>query len=604
MDLMHFSPEVLKNMSIEELPHLAAEIRTFLIDIVSKTGGHIGANLGVTELSIALHYIFESPKDKFVFDTGHIGYCHRIITGRANRFHSLNSFHGMSRFLDRTESPHDIISSSHAGTALSTATGIAMAMRMRNDPHRVIVVVGDGTLAEGSTWEGLHSLGGSDLPVLVILNDNGMAIAPTAGGIANMLSPHGVTDDALCGDVFRALGFYYHGPVLGHDVGTLIGVLRMITQWRAQPGRAQSIVLHVKTEKGHGLPCAASHQYKMHFSMPFDPVTGAGASPTIPGRTYATVAAETLATLMASDPDIVVLTPGTPYASGLDPLLIQYPERVLDTGMTEQHAVSMAAGLALGGKKPVACMQSTFLQRAYDQIVHDVCYMDLPVTLLCVRSGFAGFDSATHHGLWDIPVLTSFPNLRVHYAMDTRDLTETMTQQLSTPSGPLALLMPYEPITEPEPSLGERHDGWAQVCEGDAGTLFCLGNTLMTALAVRALMATAYQEQYGIICVGALSSSTSLRSVGTQLCPRYVTIEEGAGGFGAVLRRVFDGPYVSWLHCDTHGFFVPAGSKEECATWAQLAPQQIVQKIVRRWGVPIPRAQLLQAGQSREWEER
>ena len=596
IDVLTLTPQEVKAMSFQELAITADAIRTFIIETTSKTGGHVGANTGVVELFIALHYVFASPHDKFIIDTGHIGYAHRIITGRAEHFSTLNTFGGMSRFLARSNSPHDIMDASHAGTALSTAIGLAQAMRMQHDPHRVIAVVGDGAMGEGETWEALNYLAGTDLPVIVVVNDNGLSIPRTVGALSRICGGPERDSYWKARDFFQeGLGIEYFGRCDGHDIKDLISRFSGLCQppWTECP-----TILHVKTEKGHGLPCAASHQYKMHFSMPFDPVTGAGASSTIAGRTYATGAAETLTNLMASDNDIVVLTPGTPYASGLESLFAQYPERVLDVGMAEQHAVSMAAGLAVGGKKSVVCMQSTFMQRAYDQIVHDVCYMDLPVTFLCVRSGFAGFDSPTHHGLYDIPILTSFPNLRVHYAMDTQDLTEVLTQQLGTPTGPLALLMPYEPIVTPEPSLGERHDGWAQVCEGDVGTLFCLGNTLQTALAVRTLMATTHQEQYGIICVGALSSSTSLRSVGTQLCPHYVTIEEGAGGFGTVLRRVFDGPYVSWLHCDTRGLFVPAGSKDECATWAQLAPQQIVERIVARWGTPIPRAQLLHAGQS------
>ena len=598
MTLDMLTPVALKAMPIEALPMLAGSIREFIIRQTAQRGGHVGANLGVVELFIALHYVFASPDDKFVIDTGHIGYVHRILASRAAQFPSLNTFGGMSRFLARSDSPHDIMDASHAGTALSTAIGLAQAMRMQHDPHRVIAIVGDGALGEGETWEALNYLAGTDLPVIVIVNDNGFSIPKTVGALSQICGGPECDSYWRAHDFFQeGLGITYWGRCNGNDVEDLVLRLSALCQ---PPYTTCPNILHVKTEKGRGLPCAASHPYRMHFSMPFDPVTGAGASPTIPGRTYATVAAETLATLMASDPDIIVLTPGTPYASGLEPLIERFPDRVVDVGMGEQHAVSMAAGLALGGQKPVVCFQSTFMQRAYDQIVHDVCYMDLPVTFLCVRSGFAGYDSPTHHGLYDIPVLTSFPNLRVHYAMDTQDLVETMRQQLEKPRSPLALLMPYEPIVMPEPSLGERHDGWAQVCEGDARTLFCLGNTLQTALTVRALMATAYQEQYGIICVGALSSGTSLRSVGTQLCPRYVTIEEGAGGFGAVLRRVFAGPYVSWLHCDTRGLFVPAGSKEECATWARLAPQQIVGQIVERWGTPIPRAQLLHTGQSRE----
>jgi 1-deoxy-D-xylulose-5-phosphate synthase len=593
IDVLSLTPQSLKALSIDALPYLATQIRAFLLENISKTGGHIGSALGVIELTLALHYVFDSPADPILFDTGHQGYCHRIVTNRATQFSTLNTFGGMSRFLDRADSPHDVLSASHAGTAISTAVGLAQAMRAQGDTHRVVVIVGDGTLGEGSCWEGLNFLAGTDLPVLVVINDNGMSIPPTVGGIATLLTPRGATEQVSTGDFFRALGLRYHGPFYGHDCGQLIAVLQAVTQ------PAGPCVVHIKTEKGHGLPCAALHPYKMHFSMPFDAATGAGASPTVTGRTYATVVADALASAMEQDPAIVVVTPATPYASGLEPLMQRYPDRVLDVGMAEQHAVSMAAGLALGGQKPVVCMQSTFLQRAYDQVLHDVCYPNLPVTFLVARSGFAGYDSPTHHGLWDIPVLTSFPRLIVHSAMDTEDATWTLHKRLQHPEGPMVLLHPYEPVPIPEPALRQRYSGWACVAHGTTDTLFCLGNTLATAHAVRALLAEQYQQDYGIVCVGRLAPlpADAIRVTLKPLCPSYVTIEEGAGGFGALVRRSLDGPYVSWLHCDTRGLFVPAGSKEECAVYAELASTQIVRRIIARWGSPVPREALLQAGE-------
>lgn len=581
-NLSTLTPARLKQLSLDQLVVLAEDIRVFLIAMTSQHGGHVGANTGVIELTLALHYVFSSPHDPILFDTGHIGYTHRIVTGRADRFPTLNQWQGMSRFLERSDSPHDVLSASHAGTALSTAVGLAQAIRMAGDTHRVIAVVGDGTLGEGSTWEGLNFLAGTDLPVTVVLNNNGMAIPPTVGGIVSLTRDEFWKDHSE--HFFSSLGFRQVWTVEnGHNIHTLIEALQSCHQrWQTGPA-----IIHVKTEKGHGLPCAATHAYKMHFSGPFDPLTGAGASPTISGRTFATVAADTLATILAHDPDVVVLTPGTPYASALEPLMAQYPDRVVDTGMAEQHTVSMAAGLAIGGKKPVICMQSTFLQRAYDQIIHDVCYPSLPVTFLLTRSGFAGYDSPTHHGLYDIPVLRSFPRLQLHYAMDTHDLTTTLTARLAAPSGPMALLMPYEPVVEPEPALGARHAGWAEVCHGTTGVLFCLGNTLVTALAVRQIMAETFFQNYGVVCVGQLAPlpAQAIRdTLSPFCCPHYVTIEEGAGGFGALLRRHLDGPYVSWLHCDTEGLFVPAGSKDECATWARVSPMQIVDRMLERWG--------------------
>lgn len=593
MNLETLTPEMLKKMSIEDLPVLAAEIRRFLIENLSKTGGHIGSSLGIVEIAIALHYVFESPRDRLLFDTGHNALAHRIITGRSAQFPTLNSFGGMSRFLDRSNSEHDQLSASHAGTAISTAVGLAHAMRAAGDEHRVVAVVGDGTLGEGLTWEALNYLAGTDLPVIVVLNDNGMAIPPTVGGIRQL----GIQTEwpPPAHDFFEALGFSYWDICDGHDCESLVN--RFLLARRS----VRPEIIHVCTEKGRGLPCASTHPYKMHFSMPFDPVTGAGASPTVAGRTHATVAADELARIMALDDAVTVLTPGTPYASGLEPLIAQFPDRVIDVGMAEQHAVSMAAGLALGGQKPVVCIQSTFLQRAYDQVLHDVCFMDLPVTFLCVRSGFAGFDGATHHGLYDIPVLRSFPNLQLHYAMDTQDLTETLAQRLAQPQGPLALLMPYEPVADPEPDIGLRHDGYAIASLGQDGTIFCLGNTFMTALAVRHLMREQHQEDFGVVCIGRLKPFPCEELRGTlmpYICPRFVSIEEGVedGGLADVVASLRIS-HSSHLRIGTAGYFVPAGSKDECSVWARMAPQQIVERIVAWWGVPAPREVLLQAGQ-------
>ena len=585
MNLETLTPALLKQMPMESLPSLAMEIRQFLIENISKTGGHIGASLGTVELALALHYVFESPDTPILWDTGHNALAHRIITGRADQFPTLNSFKGMLRFLDRNDSPHDVLSASHAGTALSTATGLATAMRFTGTQHSVIAIVGDGTLGEGMTWEGLDYIAGTDLPILIVVNDNGYSIPKTVGGIVEMLTPRSATSHVSTGDFFRALGLKYHGPIYGHDVKVLIEILHIISQGRPHP-----MVLHVKTEKGHGLPYAKNHIYRFHFSMPFDPATGAGASPTIVGRTYATVAAETLAEILAHDSAVVVLTPGTPYASGLESLLAQYPDRVLDVGMKEAHAVSMAAGLAQGGQKPVVCIQSTFLQRAYDQVLHDVCFLNLPVTFLVVRSGFAGFDGPTHHGLWDIPVLRSFPNMQLHYAMDTQDLRDTLTQRLAHPEGPLALLMPYEPVPDPEPVIETRLDGAGLRGGHRDGTILCLGNTLVTAQSVRGLLRE-HGWEYGLMVIGQLKpfdQFTRLRDIAlTHAEPlRCVTLEEGmlSGGFGSLIAEQCAEHSLSLdlLRCGVDTF-VPAGSKEECAVWAGLAPHQIVQQILRRW---------------------
>ena len=374
----------------------------------------------------------------------------------------------------------------------------------------------------------------------------------------------------------------------GHDIPSLISTMEIASCFTTE----SPVLVHVPTEKGHGLPCAATHAYRMHFSMPFDPITGAGASPTIPGQTYATVAASELAAIMTIDDAVTVLTPGTPYASGLEVLKDLFPTRVIDCGMAEAHTVSMAAGLAMGGRKPVICIQGTFLQRAWDQVLHDVCSLDLPVTFLVVRSGFAGYDSETHHSLWDIPVLRSFPNMQLHYAMDTQDLRETLTQRLAHPEGPLALLTPYEPVQEPEPCIDVRYDGAGMVGISRHGTLLCLGNTLGLAHSIQERLHHGAGKDFGIAVLGRLKPFTGFDRLRRIDMPnvkplRFVTVEEGmlAGGFGSLVAETFlDGTMpIELMRVGVPDCFVPAGAKEECAVWARMTTQQIAGDIMRRW---------------------
>lgn len=571
----------LKQMPLEALAGIAASIREFLTENISRTGGHIGANLGVVELTIALHYVFDSPHDRLVFDTGHQGYTHKVITGRAGMFPTLNTFGGMNRFLTRQESKHDVIDATHAGTSISTAAGIAWALRMSGSPHRVVAVIGDGSMVEGLAFEGVNFVAGSGLDLVVVLNDNGMAIAPNVGGIRNLTSGGGWEATSRC--CFEGLGFQYVPVPDGHDIPALVAALREAR------GRRGPVLVHVKTEKGRGLSCAKSHPYKMHFSMPFDPETGAGASPTVAGLTYAVVAAEQLRHSLRTDDRVCVITPATPYASSLDALLAEFPERVFDVGMAEQHAVTMACGLALEGMKPVVCLQTTFMQRSFDQLLHDSCYMNLPVTFLGVRSGFAGYDGPTHHGLYDIPYLRSLPSMQVMYPLDSQDLREIIARRLESPVGPMVILYPYEPIPQPEPVLGARErDGVSVVAEGRDGAILCLGNRLAAASQLRELLSREHGADFGVVCVRAIKPLPRARIM--ELCAsahRVVTLEEGTlpGGFGSLVCETLcdGGVQASLLRSGVEDCFVPAGSKEECGKECGLEAYQVLRRIMLRW---------------------
>jgi len=571
----------LRKMSVHDLTGLSADIRGFLIDNISQTGGHIGANLGVVELTIALHYIFDSPHDRLIFDTGHQGYTHKILTGRQGIFPTLNQWGGMDRFIARRESAHDIIDASHAGTSVSIASGIAWALHNGDAPHHVVAVIGDGSMVEGMAFEGLNFVAGSNLRIIVVLNDNGMAIAPNIGGIHNLTS--GKNWQIKSESFFRGLGYEYLSVSDGHNIEALVIALSEAKKL------ARPVLVHVKTEKGRGLPCAKDHPYKMHFSMPFDPKTGGGASPTVAGLTYAVVAAEVLMSIVQDDNNVFIVTPATPYASSLDRLFAEFPDRVIDVGMAEQHAAAMACGLALEGKKPVVCFQTTFMQRAFDQMLHDACYMNLPVTFLGVRSGFAGYDSPTHHGLYDIPYLQSFPNMQVMYPFDSQDLKELILRRMESPTGPMVILYPYEPIPQPEPDVGNRmSEGIAVVAEGCDGIILCIGNRLIAAHQLRTLLSELHQLDFGLACVRAIKPLPTGRII--NLCAsaqRVVTLEESTlpGGFGSMISVALsdNDVEVSVLRSGVADRFVPAGSKDECSKECGIASDQVRQQILQRW---------------------
>lgn len=571
----------LKKMTLAELEVLADYYRSFLIESISKTGGHIGANLGVIELTLAIHQVFDSPRDPIIFDTGHQGYTHKLLTGRQDLFTTLNSYGGLNRFLARQESEHDIIDASHAGTSIALASGMAWSLKKKGSDRYVVAVIGDGSLVEGMASEGLNFAAGKKLKLIIVLNDNGMAIAPNVGGIKNLTgSPDWLHRSKA---FFEGLGLNYLAVEDGHNISQLISTFNEAKELQ------ETVLIHIKTEKGRGLPCAKDHPYKMHFSMPFDPETGLGSSATVVGKTYATVAAEVLAEVIKNDENLFIITPATPYASGLDDLIINYPDRVFDVGMAEQHAVGMACGLALDGRKPVVCMQTTFMQRAFDQILHDACYMNLPVTFLGVRSGFAGYDSPTHHGLYDIPYLRSLPNMKLIYPVNSSDMRKTILWRLDKPLGPLAILHPYEPITLPEISLEPgNHDGVVIVNEGRDGLLLTLGNCLSDAISLKEILDNDYGIDFGLAAVRIIKPLPPKDIIAiSKSTPRIVTIEESTlpGGFGSLITENLadQGITVPLLRLGVQDSFVSPGTKAECMKECGLTPEQLIPKILTRW---------------------
>ena len=430
--------KIIKKTKVKELYKISNKIRNFLIESISKTGGHIGANLSTIELIISLHKVFNSPKDKFIFDTGHQGYTHKILTKRQNKFKSLNQFKGMSRFLSTKESKHDIIDASHAGTAISIATGLAISNSRKNSFY-TIAIVGDGTMVEGMNFEGLNFASEKSNKLIIILNDNEMAIDKSVGGFKSLTT--GLNWKTKSKNFFHGLNLNYLSVNDGHNIEKIVNALK-----KAKKSKKTSLI-HLKTEKGKGLPIAKTHKYKMHFSVPFNPNTGEGANPTIKGKTMSMVAAKELNNIMKKNNKTYIITPATPYASHLEEIKPHYKNRIIDVGMAEQHAVGYSCGLALRGLKPILCIQSTFLQRAYDQLIHDVSYMNSDVLILSSRSGFSGFDSATHHGIFDLSYLNTIPNLNIFYPKDERTLKLIMNKKISKKNKePSIILLPYDPI--------------------------------------------------------------------------------------------------------------------------------------------------------------
>ncbi len=447
------SPQDIKSLTIKELEQLAEEIRNYIIRVVANTGGHLAPSLGVVELTIALHYVFDSPRDKIIWDVGHQSYAHKILTGRRIQFTSLRQRGGISGFPKREESEHDIFGTGHASTAISAALGIAVARDLKGEDYKVIAVVGDGALTGGLAWEALNHAGDEERDLIVVLNDNEFSITPTSGALSHYLSrkladptylkmreeikrllekkPVGETIVSFLkrmeesfksfftpGVLFEELGFRYVGPVRGHHLKELISTFKQVKKAK------EPILVHVLTKKGKGYSPAERDPSSFHGVGPFKIETG---EPKKKSRlTYTEAFSESLVRLAEGDERIVAITAAMPTGTGLSRFAERFPNRFFDVGIAEQHAVVFAAGLATQGMKPVCAIYSTFLQRAYDQIVHDVALQRLPVVFALDRAGIVGEDGPTHHGAFDISYLRHIPNMTVAAPKDERELAHML----------------------------------------------------------------------------------------------------------------------------------------------------------------------------------
>ncbi|MEW5895434.1 MAG: 1-deoxy-D-xylulose-5-phosphate synthase [Candidatus Omnitrophota bacterium] len=577
-------PGDLKRFSVNELASLSEEIRDFLIDSISKTGGHIGANLGVIELTVALHYVFSMPEDKIIFDTGHQGYTHKLLTNRKELFKTLNQRGGMSRFLTRDESDYDVIDASHAGTAISIASGFALKKALKHTQENVVAVVGDGSLVEGMSAEGLNYIPEVQLPMVVVINDNGMSIPVNVGGIRILFS--GKDWQKKSRNHFEGLGYEFFCVEDGHDMESLVTVLKQAQK----ASRNHAVVVHVKTEKGKGLAIAKNHKYKLHFSMPFDPRTGAGTSPVPAGKTYAVVAGDKLCEVMKQNEDIVIFTPSTPYASGIDHCFECFPERTIDVGMAEQHALGQAAGLAMAGLKPFVCYQSTFMQRAFDQLIHDVAFMNLPVTIMGVRSGFAGYDSSTHHGIYDLSYLRCIPNLKIFYPGTAYELETMIEERGKSPDGPMLILYPYEKVRAEEDQEQPRDKslkGAQVVHQSRTGYILSVGNSLGTAFKLRKLLASRNVD-FGVVNIRWISPLPQEQLLSLMKSVQYVvTLEENVldGGFGGSIAELISDhePGCKLLRSGIEKCFVGPGDKDDLCKEVRIDAESILKIMEQRW---------------------
>ena len=480
------SPQDLRDLTADQLQELSLEIRSFLIEQVSQTGGHLGPNLGVIELTLGIHRVFDSPRDPIIFDTGHQSYVHKILTGRQDQFPSLRQRHGLSGYPSPEESAHDWVANSHASTALSYADGLAKAIRLQRRPGTVVAFVGDGSLTGGMAWEALNNIAASeDLPLVIVINDNGRSYTPTVGGVARHLAGlrtnpryeqilelvkrnvsraplvgnaaydilHGIKiglKDVLAPQgLFSDLGLKYVGPVDGHDIAAVERALRQAKQFGGP------VLVHCITRKGNGFKAAENHEEdRFHAVGKINAKTGEALGSTS-GQNWTDAFSEELLRLGSVDDRVVAITAAMVYPTGLYRFAKAFPERCFDVGIAEQHAVTSAAGLAMGGLHPVVAVYSTFLNRAFDQVLMDVALHKCGVTLVLDRAGITGPDGASHHGVWDMSILQVVPGLHLAAPRDGTRLREALEQSLAIEDAPSVIRFPKDQVPADLPAVAQ-----------------------------------------------------------------------------------------------------------------------------------------------------
>lgn len=574
------SPKDFRHFSLSQLEGLAKELRQTILATTAKTGGHVGASLGAVELILALHYVYETPKDRVVFDIGHQAYAHKLLTGRQEGFPTIRQLNGLSGFLKRHESEFDVWEAGHAGTSLSGAVGMAVARDLTHAAYDVAAVIGDGALTAGMAWEALNQLGHLKTRMVIVVNDNSMSIAPNVGALSRYLTDlraapgylrmkqdiEGILESlpvlggplrragerikdvlhhaVLPGNVFEELGFKYFGPIDGHDLGSLVPVLRSAREYDGP------VILHVITQKGRGYRPAEERPVQFHGPGPFEIESGKMIKKAGP-PTYSQVFSQTLVELASERPDIVAITAAMPDGTKLDYFQSRFPDRYFDVGIAEQHAATFAAGLAVAGLRPVFAVYSTFLQRAYDQLIHDVCHQNLPVLFAVDRAGLVGGDGATHQGVYDLAFLRTVPNIEIAMGKDERELKELIRLAVDRP-GPVAVRYPRGagrglPLDGAFDTIPWGKAEW--IHKGRDLTIIALGPMVYHALDVRDKL-TALGFDVGVVNARFVKplDEEMLEAV-AQSSQAMMTLEEHAlaGGFGSAVAE--------WA--DTQGIAIP-----------------------------------------------
>ena len=572
------SPADLRDLKVEDLQEVADEVRQFIIDTCSRVGGHTGASLGAVELAVAMHYVFDTPRDRLVWDVGHQAYAHKILTGRRDELHTIKQYGGLSGFLRREESEYDTFGAGHASTSLSAALGMAVARDTKNEDFHVCALIGDSSLAGGMAMEALNQAGHLKSRLIVILNDNGMSIAPAVGSLSGYLNrikeaqsyqhlkeeigdalgsvpgigrhlrsaaksvKDAIAAAVLPGALVNELGFKYIGYVDGHNVANLVRALEEAKHIDDGP-----VIVHALTTKGKGFPNPEKNYYAYHATGPFDPKTGLpykSSKGAVAAPSYTAVFGETMCELMGDDERIVALTAAMPDGTGIDKVLEKFPDRAFDVGIAEQHAVTFCAGMACEGLKPVAAIYSTFLQRGFDQLIHDVCLQNLNVTFAMDRAGIVGADGPTHHGLLDIAYLRAYPNIVLMAPKDEAELRDMMLTAIDH-DGPAAIRYPRGNGVGVDISSKPKaiEIGKSEILrEGKDVAIIAYGSMVYTALEAAEVLKTDGIEATVINArfVKPLDEDTILRVA--REFDVIVTVEEAylAGGFGSAVLEVLE----------------------------------------------------------------